>query len=234
MNTITKLTMITAAAAFAVAVDAHAQIGWTLDQCRKHWGRESIFHPKNGDPTEYTFGPKIKKQVTLDSGRKVNDIFYAVNYDDGELNNYDTGELNIPALLAAQEGVHWERDTDMGGGEGSSHLYFLGKKGGVVVFHARYFAGRTGESLEVLPIESPLIPSPISKKDTDWATANAARIEAEEKAKAAAGPTKEELKSAARNAEIRANNERVLKTATHESGDFMAAISATYDARDFG
>src|SRR5271166_5583458 len=65
--------------------------------------------------------------------------------------------------------------------------------------------------LQVLPIESPLDPPPIGKIDADWAIANAARIEAEKKAKAAAGPTKEELESAAHDAEIRANNERALK-----------------------
>jgi hypothetical protein len=52
---------------------------------------------------------------------------------------------------------------------------------------------------------------PISKIDADWARANAARIEAEKKAKAAAGPTEEEKRQAAHDAEIRANNERALK-----------------------
>jgi hypothetical protein len=56
----------------------------------------------------------------------------------------------------------------------------------------------------VLPIETPLETPPISKIDTDWAIANAARIEAEKKAKAAAGPTKEELRRAVHGAEIRA------------------------------
>jgi hypothetical protein len=56
----------------------------------------------------------------------------------------------------------------------------------------------------------------VSKIDIDWARANAARIEAENRAKAAAGPTKEELESVAHDAEIRANNERALKELNHE------------------
>jgi S1-C subfamily serine protease len=63
-------------------------------------------------------------------------------------------------------------------------------------------------------IETTGVPPSISKSD---ATANAARIEAERKAKAAAGPTKEELESAAHDAEIRANNERALKAASNVS-----------------
>jgi hypothetical protein len=69
----------------------------------------------------------------------------------------------------------------------------------------------------VLPIERSLFGDDAQRKiDADWVIANAARIEAEKKAKAAAGPTKEELESAAHDAEIRANNERALKELNHE------------------
>jgi hypothetical protein len=64
--------------------------------------------------------------------------------------------------------------------------------------------------------KSPFDTPHISKIDADWARANAARIEVEKKAKAAAGPTKEELESAAHDAEIRASNERALKELNHE------------------
>jgi hypothetical protein len=57
---------------------------------------------------------------------------------------------------------------------------------------------------------------PPAATDDDWARPNAARIDAEKKAKAAAGPTKEELERAAHDAEIRANNERALKELSHE------------------
>jgi hypothetical protein len=60
-------------------------------------------------------------------------------------------------------------------------------------------------------IESPGVPPSISKADTDWARANARRIEAEAKAKAAAGPRAEERASAAHDAQIRADNERALQ-----------------------
>jgi hypothetical protein len=72
--------------------------------------------------------------------------------------------------------------------------------------------------LEMTPIhfklenyESPLGTSPIRKIDTDWARANAARIEAEKKAKEAAGPTEAEKLQAQHDAEIRESNERALK-----------------------
>jgi hypothetical protein len=184
-----------------LANTAYAQIGWTLDQCRKHWGQEQrIFHPNNGASTEYTFGSKIEKLVTLDQQGKVNELFYSEDEKDGL--------LNIPELLAMQKAVIWEIDTEIGYGKGASHQYWLGKKDGVVLFHACYFAGKIGESLHVLPIDSPLDSPPISKGDADWARANPARIEAEKKAKEAAGPSAEELARAAHDAEIRRSNER--------------------------
>jgi hypothetical protein len=207
------LLLVLTVASFSLA-NTHAQIGWTLDQCRKHWGRESSIEHYYLDEshtttsTTYVFGSKIRKEVTLDQQGKVNDASYLEYEDDGL--------LNIPALLAREEGVAWEIDPDMD--RTSRHEYWIGKKDGVVVFHARYYYGHNKEGtrwsqyLQVLPIESPLFPPPISKSDTDWAIANAARIEAEKKAKAAAGPTKEELESAAHDAEIRANNERALKS----------------------
>jgi hypothetical protein len=38
------LLILVALASVALANDAQGQIGWTLDQCRKHWGRETISH----------------------------------------------------------------------------------------------------------------------------------------------------------------------------------------------
>jgi hypothetical protein len=48
--------------------------------------------------------------------------------------------------------------------------------------------------------------------DADIAMANAARIEAEKKAKAAAGPTEAEKLQAQHDEQVRADNERALKT----------------------
>jgi hypothetical protein len=196
-----------------LAGNAHAQIGWTLDQCRKHWGRESSIE-RTTTSTTCIFVSKIEKEVTLDQQGKVNDISY---FEQEE----EDGLLKIPVLLAMEEGVIWETDTDENEAHTSRNKFWLGKKDGVVVFHARYFLGHNEEgkwheSLEVLPIERSFYPPPISKIDRDWATANAARIEAEQKAKAATGPTKEELESAAHDAEMRANNERALKELNHE------------------
>jgi hypothetical protein len=193
---------------------AHAQIGWTLDQCRKHWGREGKDSVEVLDPggKTYEFGKEdgIRVDVALDGQDRVKDVFYMS--PGNSVWNSLPSMLDIPAILAIEKGVIWERDPDMG--YTSRHEYFLGKKDEVAVFHARYFSGKIGESLQVLPIDSPLDPPPVSKIDADWAIANAARIEAEKKAKAAAGPTKEELESAAHDAEIRANNERALKAAS--------------------
>jgi hypothetical protein len=77
---------------------AHAQIGWTLDQCRKHWGRESP-----GTFTTYSFGPKdlvtgIQIDVTLDSQDKVNEVWY-LSSGGGRYDNKPS-LLDIPGLLA--------------------------------------------------------------------------------------------------------------------------------------
>jgi hypothetical protein len=65
-------------------------------------------------------------------------------------------------LLEKEEGVSWEIDPDMEDNS-SRHKFWIGKKDGAAVFHARYFLGKRdangdkwGESLQVLPIESPL------------------------------------------------------------------------------
>jgi hypothetical protein len=151
-----KLLLILTVASLSFA-NAHAQIGWTLDQCRKHWGRESIatYHLESLNDTTYSFGSKdfgIHKDVTLDSQGKVNNVCYSSNGGDSQ--GARSGLLKIPRLLAREEGIIWERDPDES--YTSRHEYFIGKKDGVAVFHARYFSGKTGESLHVLPIESPL------------------------------------------------------------------------------
>jgi hypothetical protein len=133
-----------------LASAANAQIGWTLDQCRKHWGRESIstHHLESLNDTTYGFGSEdagIYKEVTLDPQGKVNDLMYTSN-GGGRYDNKPS-LLDIPGLLATQTGIIWGKDP------GSRIL--LGKKDGVVVFQARYFSGKHGESLHVVPIETP-------------------------------------------------------------------------------
>jgi hypothetical protein len=54
-------------------------------------------------------------------------------------------------------------------------------------------------------------PPAVSNADTDWARKNAARIEAEKKAKEAAGLTEAEKHQAQHDAEIRESNERTLR-----------------------
>jgi hypothetical protein len=218
MKTMMKIMM--AVAAFALVVGAHAQIGWTLDQCRKHWGQESItiYHGEalTGEPlttTIYSFdsGSKIEKEVTFDAQGKVNDVFYiGATAADADW----VPMLKIPKLLANQKGIIWRIDPD--NPPTGRHAYWLGFKGDVVVFHARYFYGKRdvngdtwGESLEVLSIGKWIL------REGPPIDALPPRIEVEKKAKAAAGPTKEELESAAHDAEIRANNERALKAASN-------------------
>jgi hypothetical protein len=144
MKTMLLILMVLASA-------ANAQIGWTLDQCRKHWGWESIstYHLESLNDTTYGFGSEdagIYKEVTLDPQGKVNDVMYTSNgggrYDD------KPSLLDIPGLLAIQAGIIWRKDPDS--------RCLLGKKDGVVVFHADYFSGNTGESLHIAPIETPL------------------------------------------------------------------------------
>jgi hypothetical protein len=145
------LLILMALASWAMADDAHAQIGWTLDQCRKHWGRESsIEHTTTS--TTYIFDSKIRKEVTFDQQGKVNSVWYSSH--GGDSGGARSSLLKVPALLAREEGVTWERDPEES--YTSRHEYWIGKKDGVTVFHARYFSGKTGESLHVLPIESPL------------------------------------------------------------------------------
>jgi hypothetical protein len=121
-------------ASVAMAGDAHAQIGWTLDQCRKHWGQESSI--KHSDTTAYIFGSdsKIEKQVTFDQQRKVNDVWYFTRFED---NNYD--EIIMPkisALLAREKGVVWEAHPPLA--PAGNRMDYIGKKDGLVVFRARY------------------------------------------------------------------------------------------------
>ena len=52
-----------------------------------------------------------------------------------------------------------------------------------------------------------------SERDADIALENAARIEAENKAKAAAGPTEAEKLKAQHDEQVRVDNERALKAA---------------------
>ena len=157
------LTLMAIAGCLTIAGNAHAQIGWTLEQCRKHWGRETItiYHGETltGEPlttTTYGFdsGSKIEKEVTLDATGKVNDVFYIAAAD-------GAGLLKIAKLLEREEGVIWLIDPDES--QTYRHAYWIGFKDGVAVFHARYFFGKRdvngdkwGESLHVLPIESPL------------------------------------------------------------------------------
>src|SRR5690349_14793685 len=92
----------------ASLVNAKAQIGWTLDQCRKHWGRETIatYHMGSLNDTTYSFGSEdygIHKDVTFDSQGKVNDVWYSSN--GGGRWDGKPSLLNIPKLLAREKGV---------------------------------------------------------------------------------------------------------------------------------
>jgi len=101
-------------------------------------------------------------------------------------------------------GVWYDRDADT--------YNWFGPK-----FH-RLMSEPASEFLDEVGPYLYIVPPSIDQSDTDWAIANAARIEAEKKAKAAAGPTKEELESAAHDAEIRASNERALKSLPPKNG----------------
>jgi hypothetical protein len=156
---------------------ARAQIGWTFDQCREHWGPQTgIEHPYLDDSltttgTSYIFGSldsgsKIQKEVALDATGKVNDVYY-IGPSEG------AGFLKIAQLLEKEQGVNWLADPDAGhrfdpgerqtpGQQGYRHAYWIGYKDGIAVFHARYYFGKRdvnaltwGESLHVLPIDRP-------------------------------------------------------------------------------
>ena len=166
--------MMAVAALGLVAGNAHVQIGWTLDQCRKHWGRENRIESWWVDELQtttepaYIFGSgsNLEKEVNLDSQGKVKDIFY-VGPSKG------AGFLKIAKLV---KGIIWLADPE-GPDDGHSfdpldrqtpgqlgyrHAYWIGYKDGVAVFHARYYFGKRdvnaetwGESLHVLPIGTP-------------------------------------------------------------------------------
>jgi hypothetical protein len=155
-----KMILMAAAALMLAAGDAEAQIGWTLDQCRKHWGRESSvehwFVDESQTTTEPAYfvdsGSDLEKEVTLDPQGKVKDIFY-VGPSKG------AGFLKITELV---KGVIWRADSDQGHPFqlGDRHFYWIGYKDGVAMFRARYFFGKRdvngetwGESIEVWPIE---------------------------------------------------------------------------------
>jgi hypothetical protein len=136
-----------------IASNAHAQIGWAIDQCRKHWGRESrIEHPYLDEShtttfTAYIFGAdsKIEKQVTFDQRLKVDDVWYYTRFED---NNYD--EILMPkiwALLARQKGIVWEAHPLLA--PAGNRMRYTGKKNGVVLLRAYYEIGhKIGQSIE--------------------------------------------------------------------------------------
>jgi hypothetical protein len=144
---------------------AHGQIGWTLDRCRKAWGRETgIKHPyldesQTTTGTTYVFGSlesgsELEKWVALDPQGKVNDLYYiGPSKPDSE----GIGVLKIAKLLEKEEGVIWPgapAECD-----GNRHGYWIGyNKDGVEVFQAYYYMGKRdvnaltwGESLHVVP-----------------------------------------------------------------------------------
>jgi hypothetical protein len=144
-------------AVLASANYAHAQIGWTLDQRRKHWRRESSTEHTTTSTT-YIFDSKIRKQVTLDQRGKVNDVFYIGPSEGAEF-------LKVAKLLEREEGVIWLIDPDRD--QSYRHAYWIGYKDGVAVFHAHYFFGKRdvngdtwGESLDVLRLKAHWIRHP--------------------------------------------------------------------------
>jgi hypothetical protein len=173
-----KRFFILIALAGCLTITGNAQIGWTLEQCRKQWGMEtSIEHPyldesQTTTGTTYVFdsGSTIEKWVALDPQGKVNDLYY-IGPSKGP------GFLKIAQLLAKERGVNWTSDPDPDNDEeqhvldpagptpgelGYRHAYWIGYRNGIAVFHARYYFGKRdvnaqtwGESLHVLPIESP-------------------------------------------------------------------------------
>jgi hypothetical protein len=159
-------------ASVAMAGDAHAQIGWMLDQCRKHWGRETSIEHWRVDESQtitepaYIFGSdsKLEKEVTLDPQGKVKEVYY-IGPSKGP------GFLKIAQLLAKEEGVNWAPDLDYEenrvfdpagptpGELGYRHGYWIGYKNDVAVFQARYYFGKRdvdaktwGESLHITTI----------------------------------------------------------------------------------
>jgi hypothetical protein len=124
-----------------LAGNAQAQLGWTLDQCRKHWGKEKHIGRYNNGNVYYEFGSKVEKDVSFDVQGKVNDYMYLATWN----------VLNIPMLLAKEEGITWEVDPDpnLKPNPYSRGTFWVGKKDGVVVLYARYFISKVGEEFEV-------------------------------------------------------------------------------------
>ena len=121
--------LITILAACLLSVNARAQMGWTLQQCREHFGPE--FMPASGDTHCFHVGP---------FGRGLGEHVYITFDPDGtvgaiqwvKLNGEAFSEAEIQKCLREASRVTWERTPNHEPGE----LNWTGKQNGKVIFDA--------------------------------------------------------------------------------------------------
>jgi hypothetical protein len=219
-----KTTILAAAALGLVAGSAQAQLGWTDTKCYSEWGYPISTHMNLEAGTLeciFSTGSDLRMQIDFmsdktDDFNRVQSIIYSSASKHWLV-------ANTHRLLQENYAGNWQLYND-GRGKATIHTWKVLDQNGNNAACAIFQRSDNGDGRYTLQVATAYFDSyinshggePQSKIDADWARVNSARIEAEKKAKAAAGPTKEELESAAHDAEIRANNERALKELNHE------------------
>jgi hypothetical protein len=140
-----KILLLVCTALTSLLVAAHAQIGWTLEQCRERIGPE--FHAANGDTHYFHVGPW---------GRGLGENIYISFDPDGtvgtiqwiKLDGEAFSEAEIQQRLRVASHVTWQRRNDHDTGE----LNWIGVQNRKVIFDAN--EADNGQGAYVLTIST--------------------------------------------------------------------------------
>jgi hypothetical protein len=214
--------MILMAVAALVAGNAQAQLGWTDNDCWNKWGSPTGTRMNFEAGTLeciFSTGSDLRVQIDFqndkaDNINKVQSIIYSSA-------SRKFLAANIMKFLQANYAGNWQLYDD-GRGKATIHTWKVVDQNGNNAAYAIFQRSNNGDGRYTLQVATRYFDSYFNShggediSDTEWATENAARIEAEKRAKDAAGPTEEEKLQAQHDAEIRESNERALKELNHE------------------
>jgi hypothetical protein len=137
--------MLTLATLASMVMSAHAQMGWTLDQCRRHFGQE--FLPAEGDNHYFHVGPTGTGKgehvyIRLDPDGTVGNIAWL------KMDGKAFSESEIQKHLKDASRVAWLRNSNSEEGQ----LHWSGYQNGKAIFEAN--EGNNGRGIWVLTIST--------------------------------------------------------------------------------